>query len=119
MASLLARWGRCAARGLGLLLLLLMLWPVQVLADGGQLFQQHCAGCHVNGGNIIRRGKTLKLAVLDRQGIGSAQAIAAIAAEGVGQMSGYGDVLGQQGSEEVAAWVMEQAKAGWPRDQKA
>ena len=57
-------------------------------SEGAELFQQHCAACHINGGNIIRRGKTLKLKALERQGITSIDAIAQIAREGVGQMSG-------------------------------
>jgi cytochrome c6 len=47
--------------------------------------------------------------------VASEQAIAAIAAGGLGQMSGYGAVLGDQGSQEVAAWVWQQALAGWPK----
>jgi cytochrome c6 len=95
-------------------LLLLSITP-PALADGGDLFEQHCAGCHVNGGNIIRRGKTLQRAALERQGVASPEAIAAIAAGGLGQMSGYGSVLGPDGTEEVAAWVWQQALDGWPR----
>lgn len=30
------------------------------IANGGQIFSVHCAGCHVNGSNIIRRGKNLQ-----------------------------------------------------------
>jgi cytochrome c6 len=83
--------------------------------EGARLFEAHCAGCHLQGGNIIRRRKTLKLAALEREGIASEAAIAAIAAGGVGQMSGYGEVLGEQGVRAVAAWVWQQAEAGWPR----
>ncbi len=83
--------------------------------DGGDLFANHCAGCHVNGGNIIRRGKTLRLAALERNGIHDAQRIAAIAAGGLGQMSGYGAVLGEGGPEAVATYVWEQAQLDWPR----
>lgn len=83
--------------------------------DGGQLFANHCAGCHVNGGNIIRRGKTLRLAALERNGIHDAQRIAAIAAAGLGQMSGYGSVLGEGGPEAVADYVWQQAQLDWPR----
>jgi cytochrome c6 len=90
--------------------------PLEVWADGAALFEQHCAGCHVNGGNIIRRGKTLKLAVLERQDLASVEAIAQIASEGIGQMSGYGSVLGENGSRDVAEFVWQQALAGWPRD---
>ncbi|WP_370566676.1 c-type cytochrome [Cyanobium sp. LEGE 06143] len=84
-------------------------------SDGAQLFANHCAGCHIHGGNVLRRGKTLKLAALERQGVASEAAIAAIAAAGVGQMGGYANVLGEDGVQAVAAWVWDQAQAGWPR----
>ena len=99
------------------LVVALVLWPQPALAaaGGSALFENHCAGCHVNGGNIIRRGKTLKLAALERQGLASPEAIARVAAAGIGQMSGYGAVLGEGGAEAVAAYVWAQAQAGWPR----
>ena len=55
-------------------------------STGAVLFEQHCAGCHINGGNIIRRGKNLKLKTLEREQIATVDAIAAIAREGRGQM---------------------------------
>lgn len=82
-------------------------------ASGAQLFENHCVGCHINGGNILRRGKTLKLAALQRQGIDGPDAIARIAATGQGQMSGYAKVLGDGGDQLVAAWVWEQALRDW------
>ena len=113
MAAPLLRWIRPL---LALVLLLpLLVWPAAARADGQALFELHCVGCHVNGGNIIRRGKTLKLAALERQGVASPEAIAAIAREGLGQMSGYATVLGDDGAEQVAAWVWQQAQAGWPK----
>ena len=85
-----------------------------VLATSGEeLFSNHCAGCHVNGGNIIRRGRTLKLAALKRSGLDDPEAIARIAREGIGQMSGYGEVLGEGGDELVATWIWEQAQNAW------
>ena len=79
-----------------------------------ELFEAHCVGCHVGGGNIIRRGRTLKLAALQRNGLDSAAAIATVAAEGRGQMSGYREALGGDGAvEDVAAWVWQQALQGW------
>ena len=99
------------------LLLMLAFWiapaPVHAAADGAALFEAHCVGCHLNGGNIIRRGKTLKLKALERQGIASVDAIAQIAREGVGQMSGYGDDLGPGGDQLVAEWIWEQAQNAW------
>ncbi|MEA5415028.1 c-type cytochrome [Synechococcus sp. BA-132 BA5] len=88
---------------------------VASLEVGGRLFEAHCAGCHVQGGNILRRGKTLKLAALERNGAANPEVIATIAAAGVGQMGGYGEALGEGGAEAVAAWVWQQAQAGWPR----
>lgn len=82
-------------------------------SEGAELFQQHCAACHINGGNIIRRGKTLKMKALERQGIASVDAIAQIAREGVGQMSGYGELLGPGGDQIVAEWIWEQAQKAW------
>jgi cytochrome c6 len=111
------------ARPLALLLVLLLLvLPAPAAfagivdaSEGARLFEAHCAGCHVNGGNIIRRGKTLRLAALERQGLASPEAIAGIAAAGIGQMSGYREQLGDAGVQAVAAWVWQQAQADWPR----
>lgn len=58
-------------RVMALLLVVLLAWwplPAQASPDGAVLFENHCAGCHVHGGNIIRRGKTLRLSALERQG---------------------------------------------------
>ena len=82
-------------------------------ADGASLFEAHCAGCHIHGGNIIRRGRTLKLKALEHQGITSPEAIATIASQGIGQMGGYGPVLGPGGAEQVGLFVWQQALAGW------
>jgi cytochrome c6 len=84
------------------------------LEAGAQLFEAHCVGCHVNGGNVIRRGRTLKQAALTKAGLADPEAIARIAAVGIGQMSGYGAVLGEQGATQVGEWVWLQARAGWP-----
>ena len=108
------------ALGLTMLLWSTPAWGVTaneavVLQRGGRLFENHCAGCHVNGGNVIRRSKTLKRQDLLREGVKSAADVARIAANGKGQMSGYGKVLGEGGPEAVGAWVWKQAELGWPR----
>ncbi len=109
--------GWVMATGLLLAAVVLGIAPAVVAAapSGAPLFEQHCSGCHVNGGNIIRRGKTLKLAALQRQGIEGVEAIAAIAAAGIGQMGGYWQALGEEGTAAVADYVWQQALAGWPR----
>ncbi|MEI8250442.1 MAG: c-type cytochrome [Synechococcus sp. ELA057] len=89
------------------------------LEAGGHLFEAHCVGCHVGGGNVIRRGRTLKLEALQRADLASPEAIARIAAEGQGQMSGYAAVLGDQGARQLGVWVWQQAQAGWPRPHRS
>lgn len=105
---------------LGLVAAVILICPARAQASstaearGAKLFQQHCAGCHVHGGNVVRRGKTLKLAALNRAGLASPEAIARVANSGIGRMGGYGQVLGGDGAELVGAWVWQQAQQGWP-----
>lgn len=129
-----ARWRVALTFLLALVLGWLILWPRPALGaiegtegsaaaasapiSGAALFGQHCAGCHVNGGNVIRRGKTLKLAALRRAGLESAADVALVAANGQGQMGGYGEVLGPGGAEAVGAWVWQQALADWPKSEE-
>ena len=80
---------------------------------GENLFKHNCAGCHINGGNIIRRSKNLKISSLKRNGIDNPEAIAKIARQGIGIMSGYEDELGDNGDQIVANWVWEQAQKAW------
>ena len=101
----------------GALMLITLLWQSSASwamdEVGAQLFDLHCAGCHPNGGNIIRRGRTLKLKALEKQGLNNAPAIAQIAREGIGQMSGYVDALGEGNDIVVAEWVWRQAQNAW------
>ena len=86
-------------------------------ADQGEsLFKHNCAGCHINGGNITRRSKNLKISSLKRNGIDNPEAIAKIARQGVGIMSGYEDELGDNGDKIVANWVWEQAQKAWVQE---
>ena len=91
--------------------------PNQSLASknsqGEILFTQNCSGCHVKGGNIIRRNKTLKISALKRNGLDNPEAIAKIAREGIGSMSGYEEVLGKEGDKIVANWIWEQSQKAW------
>ena len=97
-----------------ILIISLTICPIAIAEESGQdLFISHCAGCHVNGGNIIRRGKTLRLASLKRNGVDSQEEIAKIAREGIGIMSGYKKVLGEGGDKQVAIWIFEQAQNAW------
>lgn len=85
------------------------------LANGAQIFQAHCEGCHLNGGNIIRRGKTLKLNALKRNGMDSPEAIAAIVTNGKNNMSAFRDRLTPQQIQDVTAYVLDRANADWKK----
>ena len=85
-------------------------------ALGENLFKNNCAGCHINGGNIIRRSKNLKISSLKRNGIDNPEAIAKIARQGVGIMRGYEDELGDYGDQIVANWGWEQAQKAWVQE---
>lgn len=90
--------------------------PKAIAADttnGGKIFEVHCAGCHINGGNIIRRGKTLKQKALKKYGMDSEDAIASIVANGKNNMSAYKDRLSAQQIIDVSAYVLSQAETNW------
>ena len=94
--------------------------PKEIIAkeadSGKSLFNNNCAGCHINGGNIVRRSKNLKISSLKRNGIDNPEAIAKIARKGIGIMGGYEDVLGDNGDQIVANWVLEQAQKAWVQE---
>ena len=94
--------------------------PVELVAldtdSGKTLFKNQCAGCHLNGGNIIRRGKNLKISSLKHNGIDNPEAIAKIARQGIGIMDGYKDQLGDKGDQIVANWIWEQAQKAWVQE---
>lgn len=83
------------------------------IANGAKIFEVHCVGCHVNGGNIVRRNKTLKLRALERNKVNTIDAIATLVANGKGNMSAYKDRLSQSEIEDISAYVLEQAQKGW------
>ena len=80
---------------------------------GKDLFKNNCAGCHLNGGNIIRRSKNLKIKSLKHNGIDDPEAIAKIARQGIGIMDGYKDQLSDNGDQIVANWIWNQAQKAW------
>tara|TARA_B100000965_G_scaffold100241_1_gene82183 strand:+ start:933 stop:1304 length:372 start_codon:yes stop_codon:yes gene_type:complete len=83
---------------------------------GETLFKNHCAGCHINGNNIIRRSKNLKISSLKNNGINDPETIANIARQGIGIMDGYKDQLGEDGDLIVANWIWEQAQKAWVQE---
>jgi cytochrome c6 len=82
--------------------------------DGASLFEVHCAGCHVHGGNIIRRNKTLQLKALQKNQVDTVEAIAALITNGKGNlMSAYRDRLSATEITTLASYVLDQAEHDW------
>lgn len=82
-------------------------------ATAAEVFTINCAGCHINGGNIIRRGKNLKQKALKRYGMDSIANIANLVANGKNIMPAYKDRLSQQQILDVSAYVLSQAENDW------
>lgn len=80
---------------------------------GSKIFEQQCAGCHGGGGNIVRRGKNLKLKTLEKNQVATLEAIEALVTAGKGNMSAYRDRLSAEEITAVSQYVLDQAQAGW------
>jgi cytochrome c6 len=78
-----------------------------------EIFSLNCAGCHVNGGNIIRRGKNLKQKALKRYGMDSIANIVNLVTNGKNIMPAYKDRLSEQQILDVSAYVLLQAEKDW------
>jgi cytochrome c6 len=83
------------------------------IANGEKIFSVQCAGCHINGSNIVRRGKNLNLKALKRYKMDSVEAISNLVTNGKGNMSAYKDRLTAQEIQDVSTYVLEQANKGW------
>jgi cytochrome c6 len=81
---------------------------------GATIFQVQCAACHQGGGNIIRRGKNLKLKTLERNQVATVEAIQALVTQGKGNMSAYADRLTVAEITAVSEYVLAQAQQNWP-----
>ncbi len=80
---------------------------------GAKVFKANCAGCHAKGGNIVRRGKNLKLKALHKYKMDTPEAIASIVTNGKGIMSAYGDKLTPEQIADVSAYVLQKAAQNW------
>jgi cytochrome c6 len=99
------------------LTLILSSFPSPALADnldtGAKIFEAQCVGCHAGGGNIVRRGKTLKKKALERNQVNTLETISALVANGKNNMSAYKDRLTEAEIQAVSAYVLEQAETNW------
>ena len=83
------------------------------LADGGGIFTANCAACHAGGRNVVNPMKTLKIEDLHKYEKDSVEAITTQVTKGAGAMPAFKGRLNDAQIAEVAAYVLEQANAGW------
>ncbi|WP_019504263.1 c-type cytochrome [Pleurocapsa sp. PCC 7319] len=83
------------------------------LDRGAAVFKANCAGCHAKGGNIVRRGKNLKLRALHKNKVDTEEAIALLVKNGKNNMSAYGDKLSDEEIADVSAYVLQRAEEKW------
>jgi len=84
------------------------------IRDGGTIFRNVCAGCHVRGGSVVLKGsKSLKLSDLKKRGIADEISIAKNANDGIGFMKGYKNKLKDGEDKVLAQWIIQNAEKGW------
>ena len=82
--------------------------------DGGTVFKNVCAGCHIRGGLVVLKGsKSLKISDLEKRGIADVDSIAKIANDGIGFMKGYKNKLKDGEDKVLAQWIIQNAQKGW------
>jgi cytochrome c6 len=82
-------------------------------AKGASIFSANCAACHMGGGNVVNRSKTLNKADLDTYGMASLDAIATQVTNGKPPMPSFKGRLSDADIQDVAAYVLAQAEKGW------
>mmetsp|Transcript_3728 Transcript_3728/g.5224 ORF Transcript_3728/g.5224 Transcript_3728/m.5224 type:complete len:139 (+) Transcript_3728:1-417(+) len=82
---------------------------------GQQVFKAYCAGCHAGGKNIIMREKTLEKDALDQYLAGGRNeaAVITIVTNGKSAMPAFGRRLGEDDTQNVAAYVIATSENGW------
>lgn len=81
--------------------------------SGAKLFEAQCSGCHIGGGNIVRRGKNLKLKTLQKNKLDTLESISTLVTLGKGNMSAYADRMTPEEIQLVSSYVLDQAHEGW------
>lgn len=103
---------------LALSLFMLNLSQTALAADieaGAKLFKANCIACHLNGGNSVQQGKTLKLEALQANNMYSLEAIMTQVKNGKNVMPNFGKKLKPADIENVATYVLAQADNGWKK----
>ncbi|GBF89429.1 cytochrome, chloroplastic [Raphidocelis subcapitata] len=99
--------------------------PPPAVAAVTETFAAKCAGCHMNGGNVLQAGATLFTEDLQRNGRADPEGLYQIVYSGKGKMPGFGTECAPKGActfgprlsdeevREMADYVAERAAAAW------
>ncbi|NJR68480.1 MAG: c-type cytochrome [Synechococcales cyanobacterium CRU_2_2] len=82
-------------------------------AAGKAVFGANCAACHIGGGNVVNGQKTLKKEALEQFDMASIEKITYQVQNGKNAMPAFASKLSAEQIENVAAYVLAQAEAGW------
>jgi len=78
---------------------------------GAKLFQQHCASCHPDGGNIIKPTITLRMKNLEARGVKTAEAIIGkMRNPGPGMIRFDAKTISDKDAKEIAQYVLDTFK---------
>lgn len=80
---------------------------------GKAVFTSKCSSCHANGGNMVSSSKTLSADHLKANQIDTEVAISSLVTNGKMPMPAFSSSLTAEEIQNVTAYVLQQAKAGW------
>jgi len=80
------------------------------LENGEAIFGGNCAACHAGGNNSVQAEKKLKKEALQQYGKYEVEAIIKQVTNGNGAMPAFGERLGPDDIEDVAAYVFDHAE---------
>jgi len=82
---------------------------------GKEIFTKNCTTCHSGGKNVMAAGKSLSKEDLETNKMNSAAAIIELVTNGKPPMPAYGKLgtINAVDIENVAAYVLKKADAGW------
>ncbi len=82
-------------------------------AAGGAVFNANCASCHAGGRNLVQANKSLSKADLEKYGMNSIEDIVTQVTNGKNAMPAFKGRLKDTQIQDVAAYVLSKAEAGW------
>ncbi len=80
---------------------------------GAKLFRAYCASCHQNGNTAVMTSKSLKKEALQKYGVYSQVLVEQWIRSGNDAMPAFGRRLSAAQLEQVASYVLQQARSGW------